>query len=313
MAARTPQSQPRPRIRVLVNSRAGPQEAEPALERVRTALSTHGVSADIQTLEKGTDIRAEAQQALAEGFDVIVAAGGDGTISAVASILRGSETMMGILPLGTFNYFARSLDIPTDLEEAVALLSRGAPRRVRSAAINDRSFLNNVSLGAYPAILKTREDVYRKWGRRRVAAYWSALVTLLTLPKPLRLTIEAEGERLRRRTPLVFAVNNAFQLEQMGLQGRDEIAKGHLALFVAPDTNRWGMLSNAVMLALGRAQRHKEFEFMAASRFRIDAKHSRHDIACDGERERMNAPYELRVAREDLSVIAPPERQEDTR
>ncbi|MEQ8921649.1 MAG: diacylglycerol kinase family protein [Roseovarius sp.] len=301
------------RICVIMNGKSGRRDTDGVPGQIRQALSNRAPSAELRILDSGSDLLPATRKAVKEGFDMIVAAGGDGTVSGVASVLRGTGVTMGILPLGTFNYFARSLDIPTEIPAAVDLLCEGAARPVRIARINDRVFLNNASLGAYPAILKTREDVYRRWGRRRIAAYWSVLVTLVTLRRPLRVRIEADDKVLERRTPLIFAVNNAFQLNQIGLQGEEDIAKGRLALFIAPDTNRWGMLRNALLLALGLAEREKEFDFLAADRIRIINNERRHDIACDGERDRMKAPYDLQVIENELKVVAPLARQSDTR
>lgn len=301
------------RVCVIMNGKSGRRDTESVPDQIRAALSRRIPSAELRILDSGSELLPSTRKAVEEGFDTIVAAGGDGTISGVASVLRGTGATMGILPLGTFNYFARSLDIPTEIPQAIDLLCDGAPRPVRIARINDRVFLNNASLGAYPAILKTREDVYRRWGRRRIGAYWSVLVTLVTLRRPLRVRIEAGDQVLNRRTPLIFAVNNAFQLNQIGLQGQEEIANGQLALFIAPDTNRWGMLRNALLLALGLAEREKEFDFIAADRIRIIDNQSKHDIACDGERDRMRAPYDLQVIENELTVVAPQARQDDIR
>jgi len=301
------------RICVIMNGKSGRRDTQDIPAQIRTSLSNRAPNAELRILDSGSELLPATRKAVEDGFDMIVAAGGDGTVSGVASVLRGSGVTMGILPLGTFNYFARSLDIPTEIPAAIDLLCDGAARPVRIARINDRVFLNNASLGAYPAILKTREDVYRRWGRRRIAAYWSVLLTLVTLRRPLRVRIEAGDQVLDRRTPLIFAVNNAFQLNQIGLQGQEDIAEGRLALFIAPDTNRWGMLRNALMLALGLAEREKEFDFIAADRIRIINNERKHDIACDGERDRMKAPYDLRVIENELKVVAPLTRQSDTR
>ncbi len=301
------------RICVLLNGGSGKTDAEQIAVVIRSALSAIARNYEVWVLTRDDDIASSARAALDEGFEVIVAAGGDGTIAAVASELRGRDASLGIIPLGTFNYFARSLDVPTDIASAVRLLGNGVRRPMRVGDINGRVFLNNASLGAYPAILRTREQTYRKWGRSRIAAYWSVLVTLATLRRPLKLTIETSDGRVSRRTPLAFAVNNAFQLDQMGLEGREHIAEGRLALFIAPDTGRWGMLRNALALAVGRAQRDVDFDMIAADSIRIETRRQSCDVACDGERGRIRTPLNLKVVEDALTVIVPPERQGDTR
>ena len=301
------------RMIILFNGGSGKRDTAHVPDRIRAAVRDCGIEAEIRVLDQDIDITTAAREAVELGFDTIVAAGGDGTISAVASVLRGSGAVLGILPLGTFNYFARSLDIPLEIADAARLLGTGVRRKVRVASINDRTFLNNASLGAYPAILETREKIYRRWGRSRIAAYWSVLVALFTLRRPLHLRIEAGEAVIERHTPLVFAVNNAFQLDQVGLSGREEIAAGRLAVFIAPHTNRWGMLLNSMLLALGLAGKNENFDMVAADHIRIEERRSSRDVACDGERAKMDAPYELRVIEDELTVIVPAAQQDEVR
>ena len=86
------------------------------------------------------------------GSDIVVAAGGDGTVSAVASAVAGSEAVLGVLPLGTLNHFAKDAGIPLELEEAVRNISTGRAVKVDIGDVNGRAFINNISLGLYPVI-----------------------------------------------------------------------------------------------------------------------------------------------------------------
>ncbi|MBI4703237.1 MAG: diacylglycerol kinase family lipid kinase, partial [Deltaproteobacteria bacterium] len=96
-----------------------------------------------------------------------VAAGGDGTVSAVASHLLGSDRTLGILPLGTFNYVAREFGIPLTVEDAIRVIAGGTERIVDVGEVNGRAFLNNAGLGGYVKIVRRRERVFRSWGRSR--------------------------------------------------------------------------------------------------------------------------------------------------
>ena len=72
------------------------------------------------------------------------------TIAAAASALIGTDTKLGVLPLGTLNHFARDLGVPTDVAEAAKLIASGKERRVDVAELNDRIFINNSAVGLYP-------------------------------------------------------------------------------------------------------------------------------------------------------------------
>ncbi len=91
---------------------------------------------------------------------VVVAAGGDGTLNAVASYLIHTSIPMGILPLGTFNYVARVLNIPLDLMEAAHVIAQGHMSQVHVARVNQHIYLNNASLGLYPLFIQALRN---KW------------------------------------------------------------------------------------------------------------------------------------------------------
>lgn len=295
----------RPEICIILNSRSGPGDRESPAERLQQALDSAGVAAEIRVVGNGIAIDAMAARARDEGFRVVTAAGGDGTIAAVAAALTRGPSTLGVLPMGTFNYFARSLDIPEDLEAAVTVLRDGVARPTRIATINGEVFLNNASLGAYPSILQNREMIYARWGRSRIAAYWSVIKTLITLRRPLAITMHARGRTRHFQTPLVFAMNNVFQLRQMGLQGAEKVSNGDLAIFVAPRAGRWKMIRSACALMLGAAREHVDFELISGDEIELHCNRKRLVVARDGERSRLTGPLKLRVCPGALRVMAP--------
>ena len=302
-----------PEICILLNAGSGKRESGTDATAIRKAFASRGAQISLKLIRKGTQLQAETRKAVTEGFKIIVAAGGDGTICAVAAALRGSKVTMGILPLGTFNFFARSLELPQDIDAAVQIILDGRAAPFRVASINGEVFLNNASLGAYPEILKTREEIYQRWGRSRPAAYWAVLKTLATIRPPLRLRIDIDGQSRDVRSPLVFIVNNAYQLQEMSLDGADRIEAGHLVLFIAPNSNRLGLFRRAVAVALGLASPQRDFELLSG---RVIVIHSldrpagaRRSIARDGEREQQCGPFTFKVVPEPLQVLGPPKQK----
>jgi diacylglycerol kinase family enzyme len=292
------------RICVICNEGSGRNSRE--ADAIRVAMEVLGPGAVLRQV-KGAEIDDAARQAVRENFDAIVAAGGDGTIMTVAGQLLDGGPRFGVLPFGTFNYFARGLGIPEDPKGAAEVIVAGGTRRVSLAEVNGQVFLNNISLGIYPAILRTREDVYARWGRRRMAAHWSAAKTFLRFQRPLFLTIRADGQERRVRTPLLFAARSAYQLESFGLAGADCVAQGRFAVFVAPDTGRIGMASKALRLVRKAMAQGRDFELLCAEEVTIAARSPHLTIACDGEKMRLRTPLRLRIHRDALEVFAPPE------
>jgi diacylglycerol kinase family enzyme len=254
---------------------------------------------------RGAEIGPEAERAVREGFRTVVAGGGDGTINAVASRLLDTECRLGILPLGTFNYVARRLGIPVALEDAVRVLTEGHEQAIDVGEVNGHLFLNNASLGAYAAILGRREEIYRRWGRSRIAAHWSVLAALAESRASLALKVTIDGEVRRFRTPMAFVANNAYQLERLGLAGGKCIAARKLALYVAPDCGRAELLRMAVRLALRRLRPERDFELLCGSDILVETWRRHRTVTRDGERMRMAGPFRFRLRRDTLRALVP--------
>ena len=99
---------------------------------------------------------------------MLVAGGGDGTISRVAEAALQADKTLGVLPLGTFNYFARSHGIPLELEAAPRVILEGSTVNSSVFDLDGRLVLNNVSIGIIPTVLLKRRRLYRRWGQEPV-------------------------------------------------------------------------------------------------------------------------------------------------
>ena len=188
----------------IVNAAAGGQEGAAVASALPHLLAKFGFTCAVRLIRNGSEVHNEAERALQSGFRTIIAAGGDGTVSAVASHLLGTDRCLGILPIGTFNYVARDWGIPLAAEDAVRVIAEGAERTVDVGEVNGRTFLNNAGLGGYAMIVRRRERVFSSWGRSRIAAYWVILRSLFDLRQSLRLKVTVDGEVWRYRTPMAF-------------------------------------------------------------------------------------------------------------
>src|SRR5258708_12912642 len=157
---------------VLLNAAAGfrARRVQGEIVRVRELFATLEVGANVR-LVAGPDLLAAAREAAASDTDVGVMAGGEGTVSAGAGGLAGTGKPMGVLPLGTLNHFARDLGVPTLLEDAVRNVAEGIVREVDVGEANDRVFVNNSSLGLYPAAVALRDA----WMAQQSMQKWVAM------------------------------------------------------------------------------------------------------------------------------------------
>lgn len=249
----------------------------------------------------------EAVQRARELQGVVVAAGGDGTINAVAQATLGSGCAFGVLPQGTFNYFSRTHGIPSDTAEALRVLLNETPRAVQVGLVNDRVFLVNASMGLYAKLLEDREAFKAQYGRHRWVAFWSGLVTVMRGERPWHLHMAWHGKQRTIRTQTLFVANNALQMHQVGLADADAPEQGQLAAIALKPQGVFAMLGLLARGALGRlgdADSVESFTFESLEvqpmRYRRRVK-----VATDGEIGWMQMPLHFRVSPEPLWLVRP--------
>ena len=293
------------RLCVIGNRGSGRKDARKQTEAIRDALEGKVAEFAVRETDQGDQLTSLARRAVDDGFDIVVALGGDGTQAAVAGALAGTDTLMGVLPGGTFNYFARDLGVGETVEDALATLLDASVQSVDVGQIENLIFLNNVSLGAYPHILKTREGIYKRWGRSRLAAYWSVLVAMRRLRHPMHLTAMVDGQSRDFTTALVFVARSALQLDAFGLDGADAIRAGQFAVLIAKARRPLPLLRSAFRLALGFSAKDSDFDLIITDKLTIDTGRRQQLIAHDGEKTRMVSPFHLRVRHGALRVLVP--------
>ncbi|HEV3409204.1 MAG TPA: diacylglycerol kinase family protein [Chthoniobacterales bacterium] len=290
---------------VILNRGAGKPaaNAEGSGEAIRRLFRER--AQEVRVLE-GRDLRALTREAASGADERIVAAGGDGTINAVASVLAGSGKILGVLPLGTLNHFAKDLGLPTDLEEAARALLSGRVARADAAEVNGRVFINNSSLGIYPHIVRDREAQQERLARGKwTAFFWATLRALRRFPF-MTLTITLEGNRLVRRTAFLFVGNNEYQIAGFNLGGRKCMDAGKLGLYLTHRTGRLGLFRLAFRALLGRIEQAKDFDTYCVEEATIESRRPSLLVATDGEVSVLKTPLYYRARPRALRVIVPP-------
>jgi YegS/Rv2252/BmrU family lipid kinase len=293
------------RITVLLNRGGGAVAADPQIaDKVAQALADAGVDADVELIDGG-DCAVRCKALSERGDEMLVVGGGDGTISAAASALAGSETLLGILPLGTLNHFARDLGIPTVIEEAAALIAERTERRVDLAEMNERIFINNSAIGLYPLMVLDRDLQRKRLGRSKRLAMIVASVRTLVRFGHHRLTLTVNDERARVDTPLLFVGNNDYRLD-IGAPGqRESIEDGTLSVFVMRKKTRRGLIAASIRALLNRARDDDMVKIEGVERLRVSSRRTALAVSLDGEVVGAAPPLDYRIRKKALRVIAP--------
>jgi len=150
-------------------------------------------------------VRTLAQRAAQDGFEMVVAVGGDGTVNMAAQGILLSETALAVLPTGSGNGYARNVGIPLRLEKALALLKEPYSLQIDVGSVDDRIFLVSCGIG-WEAVIAT---VFEESLLRGVLPYATAALTTYLQYEPQEIAIEAEpGGWTYRGRPMLFSVTN---------------------------------------------------------------------------------------------------------
>ncbi len=291
-------------IIVLIN-RGGGSAGDDATDRVRAALDAAGLTATIEEVD-GPKLAERAAALAAAGAPLVVAAGGDGTMSAVGGALAGSETALGVLPLGTLNHLARDLGVGTTLDEAVAVIAAGQRRRIDTVSVNDRMFLNNSSVGLYPLLVDSRTAGQRRFGWSKRRAMISASIRTLARMHHHRLRLSGDGKAATVDTPLLFVGNNDYEVTLPAAGRRQSLEDGRLCVMVLRKTGRLNLIAVLARALIGRSRPEDMIRLDTAADLCVDSRRSTLSVAIDGETAHLAPPLVYKVHPKALVVLAPP-------
>ncbi len=208
-----------PRVHVVINPASG--KDEPILNVLNDVFREHGVSWDASVTHRYGDAGDQARTAIADGVDLVVAYGGDGTQHEVANavvgaaLASGRRTPMGILPGGTGNGFAREVGVPNNVRDATEMLCTstntrgidvGQLRSVAQAEVDDRFFIQRLYIGIEPEEQTSRE-LKDKYG---VFAYAVAATAQVSGPRQFQYQVEIDGDALEFVASKVYMVNSGM-------------------------------------------------------------------------------------------------------
>ena len=291
---------------LLVNATAGkgcPPDLQSSMEE---KLRQRGIQGRVALMHSGSELLSAAKRAMEEGASMVVAAGGDGTVSAVASQVAGTDTVLGVLPMGTLNHFAKDLGLPLEIDAAMDVLAHGRVTPVDVGDVNGRVFINNSSIGIYPDIVLDRERQRRRIGRSKWPALVVASLNVLRRHPTLAIQLEVEGvKQPARRSAFVFIGNNRYEISGFEIGNRKSLEDGKLSLYMAHHGGRLGLLRLAIQAILGRLDQADDFEAVDVTELAIQSRRRAIRVSADGEVMLMEPPLQYRIRAGALRVMRP--------
>ncbi|MBC8090223.1 MAG: NAD(+)/NADH kinase [Phycisphaerae bacterium] len=293
-----------PNIHIIANGGAKGM-ADPTAREEFVALCAQILpQALVEFVDDGKDVGRMVENAIKTGTKLIAAAGGDGTINAVASKLVGTDVVLGVVPMGTLNHFSRDAGVPQELEHALRTLQSGVAGTIDVGMVNDRIFLNNSGLGLYPDMVH-----HRVQRQKRGLSKWPAMLVesarALSRYRVLRLQVEIDGKALVRRTPAVFIGNNEYSLEGTLASKRETLVDGNLCLYIPHPETRLGLVWFSLRAFFGNPQADGVFDKFLTRQFSIQSHHKQLRVSLDGEVVSMQPPLEYSNKARALRVMLP--------
>jgi diacylglycerol kinase family enzyme len=292
-----------------MNTASGRDDKQGARDQIEKELAASGREYRILAPDAPNQLEALAKRVVEEARHrpgIVAAAGGDGTMNTVAGALAGTGIPFGIVPLGTFNYFARDLGIPLDPAAAARVLLDGITHPRHLGRVNGRVFLINSSIGLYRKLQEEREHLKRRLGRHKAIAVISGLRTLLRHHRAYDVQMDLDGRPAMAHTPMLFFGMNTLQLEKLDLPIADCTSLGLMGVLLLRPMRRFELLGFALRGALQGLGDARNFIMHCASKATVHCRGVRSmKVAVDGETILCTLPLYYEVQRNALNVLVP--------
>ena len=290
------------------NASSGNQDTEQFLEKIATVM--HGRQYHIVCVYPEDDHeqkQKEAVELVKAHHAILVVAGGDGTISAMANHAIANQFPMAIVPFGTFNMFARDHGLSLDTDIALRDLLTGQIRAVQTGEIGGVHFIVNATLGLYSQLLADREQWKVQFGRRRGIAIFAAFSTIMKYGRSYTLQFNKGEGRQMVKTVSFMACNNNMQAQQAGVQYDEKMGEGYLYGIVLKPSSRKRMLLLALKLMFKRLDQDRQIMSFPFEQLDIDKKKGGRsiEIAMDGEVHTLQAPFTVKANKDLLKIVMP--------
>jgi diacylglycerol kinase family enzyme len=282
------------KVGVVINQHTSAGRDSAIAKEIRSGFAENGIDADVR-LSPSKHLSTTASELLEEKVDALVAGGGDGTVSTIAEVCAKHRLPLGIIPLGTRNHFGRDLGIPRSTAESILCIARARPSKVDLGSVNDRYFINNSSIGAYPRAVEEREELrYRFLLRKFLAGMVATLRTFAQRPI-VDATIELDGSTFRASGPFVFVGNNLYSVKLLSVSHRASVSEGQLCIYTARCNGVSGLFHLLWLSLWGRLEQSRHFEMRTGTEAIVRLPKSQARVSKDGEVFRMATPLHYQI------------------
>jgi YegS/Rv2252/BmrU family lipid kinase len=285
----------------ILNPHAGKKRTDKLIDLIDSHMCTSAYTYEFAFTIQAGDATRIARQAVSEGFDIIVAVGGDGTVNEVATGLIHSQGKLGIIPRGSGNGIARSLNIPISIKECVDFLLSPKVTLIDVGEINKKYFIGVAGIG-YDALVGSK---FQNFGVRGPIPYFFIGVNEFLKYRSQKYKIEIDGEKLKKEA-LVIALANTKQYGNGAIIAPEADPKdGYLDLCIVGPLSYIQATRHASLLFRGTIHKSPLYFHRKCKSVKICAEESGIDLHRDGEPDQTIQPLEVKIVEKALKVCAP--------
>ena len=255
---------------------------------------------DAHAVDDPDELEDTVRRALEKKPDLLILGGGDGTVSGLVDLIVGSDVILGVLPLGTANSFARTLGIPLDVQGAVDVIRDGRPRRIDLGMIDRDYYANCAAMGISPQIAETVPHGLKKLLGRAGYLGWAAYQFLKFRPFTL---IVGEGDTAERLSVVEVRISNGPYHGGTELVESAEVDSGEIVIQAVRGSVKGRLVHNWAANVMRHASRNQDVREFRGKSFRLDSE-PRLPISIDGE-VLAHTPVTAKVAPGVIRVMVP--------
>jgi diacylglycerol kinase (ATP) len=268
------------------------------IDKIQEYLRSYGINAEISPTKEAGHATQLAKECVSDGYDLIVAAGGDGTINEIINGIAGTNVTLGVIPLGTANVFGIEMKLPVEIKAACQVIASGNIQTIDLGKANNRYFVCMAGVGFDAHVLKEADSKLKKiYG---ALAYGFVGFTQVFTYKFRQIVIKIDDQPVHRKGYFVVIGNGKYYGGDMMFTSKADLTDGYLDVCIFKYRNLFSILNYLFGFHHGNIDKHLDVEYFQCKKVFI-LKNGKHPVHVDAE-YLCEAPVEIEVCPASLKV-----------
>jgi diacylglycerol kinase (ATP) len=288
------------RILFIVNPISGIGKQKRIKQLIGERLDKNIFTPEIVYTESQGQATEISRKAAADGVEIVVAVGGDGTVNETAAGLVGTSTALAIIPAGSGNGLARHLKIPMKLKRAMDIINHEKIMKIDTASMNEQIFVNVAGVGFDAAVAKK----FAASGKRGFSTYLRVTTSSYSAYKPKQYTLVIDGKVIKRRALLVSFANSSQFGNNTSIDPAASVDDGYIDVCIVGKVPFWKTVFLAPLLFIRKFDQTRYIEIIRAKEVVLKRKKGK-NIHLDGDPKIMGKELTIKINPLSLNVVVP--------